>query len=329
MASWPGIYISPRSTFYAVSFVTDALRIRWAAMAFRKRWSAPGRRRYAGMRGRSRRSSRNFRSTRRGFGRVNLRQKRLPRRQARKRFIRNVASKKKWDTMRSVQAVQDADRDPLIVLDDGPTQVFLFCPNYRNLDRDVSNDHTRNAQDVYYRGFSETFWVQTGSTPLVHRRIVFWAQQIIEQARALITFEPNAPPTYYRPFTDIRGDSLLMEYLFQGTTPADWQGQFPLSAKLDRRHCRVISDTRKITNPGNETGTQKLYKTWVGVNRRLSYADDENGAGETSSPWTGPIPFNPGNLYVMDIFTQGFTGPTVGDVPARFTTQATSYWHEA
>lgn len=285
------------------------------------------RRSYA-TRGRYRRSSRNFRSSRRGFGKVNLRQKRLPRRQARKRYIRNVASKKKWDTMRSVQAVQLADTDPQIVLDDGPLQVFLFCPNYRNLDRDISNDHTRNAQDVYFRGFKERFWVQTSQIPLIHRRVVFWAQLVMEQARALVTFPTNAPPTYYRPFTDIRGDTVLMEYLFQGTAGTDWANQFPISAKLDRRHTRVISDTTKVTNPGNDTGTQKLYNTWVGVNRRISYADEEFGGGDTSNPWAAPSPWSPGNLYVMDIFSQGFQAPPEGEA-ATFTTQSTVYWHEA
>lgn len=230
--------------------------------------------------------------------------------------------------MRSVQAVQEADTDPQIVLDDGPLQVFLFCPNYRNLDRDISNDHTRNAQDVYFRGFKERFWVQTSQIPLIHRRVVFWAQLVMEQARALVTFPTNAPPTYYRPFTDIRGDTVLMEYLFQGTAGTDWANQFPISAKLDRRHTRVISDTTKVTNPGNDTGTQKLYNTWVGVNRRISYADEEFGGGDTSNPWAAPSPWSPGNLYVMDIFSQGFQAPPEGEA-ATFTTQSTVYWHEA
>ena len=134
----------------------------------------------------------------------------------------------------------------------------------------------------------------------------------MEQARALVTFPTNAPPTYYRPFTDIRGDTVLMEYLFQGTAGTDWANQFPISAKLDRRHTRVISDTTKVTNPGNDTGTQKLYNTWVGVNRRISYADEEFGGGDTSNPWAAPSPWSPGNLYIMDIFSQGFQAPPEG-----------------
>lgn len=229
--------------------------------------------------------------------------------------------------MRSVQDVQLGDLDPLIELVDN-TYIFLFCPNYRDLDRDVSNDHTRNAQDVFFRGFAERFWVQTGGSPLVHRRIVFWAQQVIEQARPLLTFPPNAPPQYSRPFTDIKGESLLMEYLFQGTSNVDYATDYWPAAKLDRRHTRVISDTTKTTNPGNDTATQKLYKTWIGVNRRLSYQDEESGGGETSSPWAAPSPWNPGNLYVMDIFTQGM-GARSAAVGAQFSTQGTVYWHEA
>lgn len=229
--------------------------------------------------------------------------------------------------MRSVQDVQLAQLDPLITLDEA-TKIFLFCPNYRNIDRDVSNDHTRNSQDIYFRGFKERFWVQTGNVPLIHRRVVFWVQQVIEQARPLITFPTNENPTYSRPFTNITGQSLLMEYLFQGTAGIDYANNFWPTAKLDRRNTRVISDTTKITNPGNDTGTQKLYSTWVGVNRRLSYMDEERGGAEQSSPWAAPSPWTPGNLYIMDIFTQGFEDPPETEY-ARFSTQATVYWHEA
>ena len=178
------------------------------------------RRSYA-TRGQYRRSSRNFRSSRRGFGKVNLRQKRLQENKQRKRYIRNVASKKKWDTMRSAGDVVSGDLDAQITLEDAVT-IFLFCPNYRNLDRDVSNDHTRNAQDVYFRGFKEKFWVQTSQIPLVHRRIVFWCQQVIDNARPHVVPVTNSPPTYYRSFTPIQGNSFLMQYLFQGTPDTDY-----------------------------------------------------------------------------------------------------------
>lgn len=264
---------------------------------------------------------------RRKFGYVNLRNKRLPRRQARKRYIRNVASKKKWDTMRSAGDVVSGDLDAQITLEDAVT-IFLFCPNYRNLDRDVSNDHTRNAQDVYFRGFKEKFWVQTSQVPLVHRRIVFWCQQVIDNARPHVVPVTNSPPTYYRSFTPIQGNSFLMQYLFQGTPDTDYSNLFWPTAKLDRRNCQVISDTTKITNPGNDTGTQKLYSTWVGVNRRMSYPDEERGSGEQSNPWAAPTPYGKGNIYVMDMFSQGFEPPPVGEA-ATFTTQSTVYWHEA
>ena len=79
-----------------------------------------------------------------------------------------------------------------------------------------------------------------------------------------------------------------MQYLFQGTPDTDYSNLFWPTAKLDRRNCQVISDTTKITNPGNDTGTQKLYSTWVGVNRRMSYPDEERGSGEQSNPWAPP-----------------------------------------
>lgn len=298
-------------------------------MAFARRWGrrVSARRRYAGTRGRYRRSSRNFRSGRHGFGKVNVRQKRLPRRQARKRFIKRVASKKKWDTMKSVRDLNDPPDGFSDILLQTATSVFLFCPNFRNLDRDVSNDHTRNTSDIFFRGFAEKFWVQTGPVPLVHRRICFWAQITPAAARPLIQPATNSPPTYSRPFTEIQDDSVLMEYLFQGNAGVDYAATTWPGSKLDRRRCRIISDTTKITNPGNDTATQKLYSTWCGVNRNMRYADEELGSGEISEPWAAPSPYNPGNLFIMDIFTQGFQNPPAGE-GARFTTQSTVYWHE-
>lgn len=207
------------------------------------------------------------------------------------------------------------------------TSVFLFCPNFRNLDRDVSNNHTRNQSDIFLRGFKERFWVQTGATPLIHRRVVFWAQITPASARPLIEPATNSPPTYYRPFTEIQGDSQLMEYLFQGDAGTEYESLYWPAARLDRRKVMVISDTTKTTNPGNDTGTQKLYSTWVGVNRRLRYPDEEIGSGEISEPWAAPSPWQRGNLFIMDIFTQGFQPPAVGE-SASFCTQSTVYWHE-
>jgi len=265
----------------------------------------------------------------RKFGSVSLRLKRLPRRQARKRYIRNVASKKKWDTMRSAGSVIAGNLDTQITLTNATT-IFLFCPNYRFLSRSWSNDHTRNAQDIFFRGFKEKFWVLTRNVPLIHRRVVFWAQIVPTRARATVVpnAQADAPPTYYRNFTEIQDDSDLMNYLFQGEAGLEYENLYWLSAKLDRRRTLVISDTTKKFNPGNETGMQKLYSTWIGINRRLSYPDEESGSAEFSDPWVAPSPWSKGNLFVMDMFSQGFDPPSAGD-EATFCTQSTVYWHEA
>ena len=41
-----------------------------------------------------------------------------------------------------------------------------------------------------------------------------------------------------------------------------------------------------------------------------------------------PTPYGKGNIYVMDMFSQGFEPPPEGEA-ATFTTQSTVYWHEA
>lgn len=231
--------------------------------------------------------------------------------------------------MRSAGSVIAGNLDTQITLTNATT-IFLFCPNYRFLSRSWSNDHTRNAQDIFFRGFKEKFWVLTRNVPLIHRRVVFWAQIVPLQARASVVpnAQADAPPTYYRNFTEIQGDSDLMNYLFQGEAGLEYENLYWLSAKLDRRRTLVISDTTKRFNPGNETGMQKLYSTWIGINRRLSYPDEESGSAEFSDPWVAPSPWSKGNLFVMDMFSQGFDPPSAGD-EATFCTQSTVYWHEA
>lgn len=286
-----------------------------------------GRRSFARTR-RYRTTLRKFRGvTRQGFGKVNLRQKRLPRRQARKRFIRNVASKKKWDTMVSARSVISGDLTATVEIPNGTT-MYLFCPTYRFLDREYSNDHTRNAQDVFYRGFKERFWVhQQDGFPLMHRRVVFWAQFNYVNARPHVVPRTDQPPTYYRSFTPLT-DTNTISYIFQGDATLDYSPDVIFNANLDRRRVQVISDTRKNLNSQNDTGKMWQYSTWVGANRRLSYTDEESGGSELSDPWVAPSPWQSGNLYILDFFTHGFIGLAEGG-PAQLTSQSVSYWHEA
>ena len=54
--------------------------------------------------------------------------------------------------MRSAGDVVSGDLDAQITLEDAVT-IFLFCPNYRNLDEDVSNDHTKECTGCVFQGF--------------------------------------------------------------------------------------------------------------------------------------------------------------------------------
>jgi len=102
------------------------------------------------------------------------------------------------------------------------------------------------------------------------------------------------------------------------------------AAKFDNNRYRVLSDTRKVFNPGNETGKMGLYNTWVEINTPYAYPDRESGDAIENplllDGWTQASAKSPGQLYFLDIFSKG--PAIIGTGPLLVQNQATVYWHE-
>lgn len=247
--------------------------------------------------------------------------------------INTVAATKKFNTMpMSVTEGESAVSNTLTE----NQYFFIWCPTYLDRFRAVETDATRNKRDIYFRGVKERWFVRTDAVPWTHRRIVFWSRDIIADATPF-TQDPaqiDGPRTTLRPLggrsrLTLSGDYALLNSMFTGQENRDWVAEMLWDAKFDNQRYKVLSDTRKVFNPGNDTGIMGVYNTWVEINTPLKYADDESGDDVVSGPgtgWASDSAKSPGNLYFLDVFSRGPAAVTDG--PLLLSNQATIYWHE-
>ncbi|WGD01155.1 MAG: capsid protein [Genomoviridae sp.] len=294
------------------------------------------RRRPGGRRGRSRFARRSVvkrRSTR----------KRTPRLTRRK--ILEITSTKKNDTFPSMGTTVAGSADTSIPGISGAT---LWCPTFLEGTNKIVSPHIRNSQDVYWKGFSETFTMNTDtSDPFKWRRIVFQLEggpnatglpvQVyvaaktdfdLEQPLAGSTAFPTNPfPIDYVwryrramvPMTDTEF-GILSSGLFQGQSGIDYNDY--LTARTDNR-IKVISDVTRHITSGNDSGIMKTYKFYTPLNKTMRYADAESGSTTAANGYAAMnSPLN--DVYVMDYYQQLPNAPNTLTIRS----QAKIYWHE-
>jgi len=324
------------------------------AMSYARTFRLPYRRRRTLAKPRFMRRRRATRFTRRPRRRVTRYTKRYPTR----RRILQVASIKKRNAMTfSDNAHPDPSTLSSIDLTDS-MNVFLWCPTYMNHEQQEQGEHVRNKEDIFFRGFKDTWTFANGTNgPWVHRRIVFWSHQ---QYPAGIPVQSSyAPDVFLRPLNrldlTVLGNQKFMETIFRGTLNIDYKNY--LNAVVDRRRVGLVSDEKIRHQPrygaadadGDIHGEIiKTYTRSTFVNRRIQYDDEEKGNldvpgddGEepggpgdgSGSPWSVNGPNSPGNLYVLDMFILGVLGrPPGGALPGtvfgNISTDAVVYWHE-
>lgn len=259
-----------------------------------------------------------------------------------RRAISNVASTKK----RSVQPSAVADGAPLastVTLTENQ-YFFIWSPTYLERSTRRETDATRNKRDIFFRGVKEKWFVRTDDVPWTHRRVVFFGSEIIDVAAPYFQTSAAAggPPTTYRPLggrsrLTFADTNAVLQTFFQGTPGRDWQQQMAWDAKFDNQKYRVLSDTRRVFNPSNQTGKMGVYDTWVEINLPMHYWDQEWGDDvvafdtvATALPnilgWAETSAKSPGQLYFLDIFSRGPDSVNTGSM--LLGNQATVYWHE-
>ncbi len=259
------------------------------------------------------------------------------------RRVRNLAARKCRDNMLSTPKNDAGDVMPAAPyeMEGGTSYRFLFSPSFRSVgsiigpeQRQISASWSeRWKTKCFMRGYKETVELETNdSSSWLWRRIVFtclgWGPPLAEHIAANVTQRGYGRLMYN--LDNGQHDVLLGQAysrLFEGQRTVDWVN--PLTAKVDSRRVRVISDTlRTIQSPNSGSGRYQVTKRWYPVNRSIIYDDDERGSEHKFSVgWaSGAEKGNSGDLFVFDMFDSASDAEPTSTLAMGVS--GTYYWHE-
>lgn len=230
--------------------------------------------------------------------------------------------------------------------------VMMWCPTFRaKAGRGATYPQNRSQDEVYWRGISDTFHIETGSSdPWQWRRIIFTKKggwdgtlvdftnyvtltQEIDDVLPVTGAVPNNPASlhgnerYSRPLEEmpVAQYEVVFGQMFQGQRTVDFNGW--MAAKIDKTKIHVLSDRIRRIVSGNDSPVMKEFKQWIPLNKRMRYSMGESGSiTNQSSGFASDGTY--GNLlddvYVVDLFEQLASAPS--DIV--ISGQATAYWHE-
>lgn len=264
-----------------------------------------------------------------------------------RRAILNLTARKKRDTMIQISntTLSGTVRVPTtgpVVINGGTGGWFYWSPTARDLDtvagqpNTVSQEASRTATSVFFRGLNERLEIQTSSAvPWKWRRIIFWTKSkefLASSSGATFDYRGwlETSAGVARPFINSflnannSQQALQSSLIFAGTEGQDWSDI--LVAKVDTRRVDLVSDKTIIINSGNDTGVFRKHHRWYGMNKSVVYDDDQIGDEESTSAFSVTDKRGAGNLIVFDIMRPHASG-TSSDL-LRIDAESTVYWHE-
>lgn len=301
-------------------------------MAFRRRSFRRTGRSY-----RRRGSARTSRGRTSGRGGYNRRRYTGRRRKMTSRRVRDIASRKKYDTIfgATTNDVQSTGQANIFA----GTNYFMWCPTWRQRRTASTDEHVRANQEVFMRGIKDRIMV-SATFSLIHRRVCFWSHRRIDDARPFVFDNPDVidAPSYQRRnlvalYPNL--DEEIFEYLFKGTVGFDYSENSRWDTPLDNKRVKVVYDKQYTITPnyaapdGAQFGKTLTRKLWHPINRKVLYDDDEEGADVNGSGWSAQTPESLGNYYVLDIFSTGQYIEGSNDQVGTYMPESTTYWHEA
>lgn len=290
--------------------------------------------------GRSYRRRGNARTSRgRTSGRGGYNRRRYTRRRPKmtSRRVRDIASRKKYDTIfgATTNDVQSTGQANIFA----GTNYFMWCPTWRQRRTASTDEHVRANQEVFMRGIKDRIMV-SATFSLIHRRVCFWSHRRIDDARPFVFDNPDVidAPSYQRRnlvalYPNL--DEEIFEYLFKGTVGFDYSENSRWDTPLDNKRVKVVYDKQYNITPnyaapdGAQFGKTLTRKLWHPINRKVLYDDDEEGADVNGSGWSAQTPESLGNFYVLDIFSTGQYIEGSTDQVGTYMPESTTYWHEA
>lgn len=301
-------------------------------MAFRRRSFRRTGRSY-----RRRGNARTSRGRTSGRGGYNRRRYTGRRRKMTSRRVRDIASRKKYDTIfgATINDVQSTGQANIFA----GTNYFMWCPTWRQRRTASTDEHVRANQEVFMRGIKDRIMV-SATFSLIHRRVCFWSHRRIDDARPFVFDNPDVidAPSYQRRnlvalYPNL--DEEIFEYLFKGTVGFDYSENSRWDTPLDNKRVKVVYDKQYTITPnyaapdGAQFGKTLTRKLWHPINRKVLYDDDEEGADVNGSGWSAQTPESLGNYYVLDIFSTGQYIEGSNDQVGTYMPESTTYWHEA
>lgn len=251
-----------------------------------------------------------------------------------RRRILNITSTKKQDNMLpSLPTTGLPANNGFTTAADG-AGALIFCPTFRFLETDSNNTATavstagRNRQTCYARGVKETvIFTVSGPSPVRWRRIVIETTDTIMGTLFYTnTLGNSSTAGRTRPMNTLVGTPefpALTALIFKGQQQNDWVNIF--DAKLDTQRVKVHRDITRTVSPGNATGSTRLNKYWLPLNKNITYGDDEFGEDDISSGFCANNRSTMGNIFMIDFFEPVISGQST---QINFNPQTTYYWHE-
>lgn len=289
--------------------------------------------------GRSYRRRGSTRSTRKTWGRggYNRRRYRGRRPKMTSRRVRDIASRKKYDTIFGATSndVQSTGQANIYA----GTNYFMWCPTWRQRRTASTDEHVRANQEVFMRGIKDRIMV-SATFSLIHRRVCFWSHRRIDDARPYVFDNPDVidAPSYQRRNLSALYPNLdeeIFEYLFKGTVGLDYSENSRWDTPLDNKRVKIVYDKQYTITPNYaapldaQFGKTLTRKLWHPINRKVRYDDEEEGADVNGSGWSAQTPESLGNYYVLDIFSTGQYIEGSTDQVGTYMPESTTYWHES
>jgi hypothetical protein len=266
----------------------------------------------------------------------NKRRSRKPRYAAKKRSYRrlmNATSRKYRDTYYGVPSSDDTSstQAPLYT----GTNVFAFCPTFRELDASLQN--TRETKFVFAKGYRERITIRV-SEPVLWRRIVLWTYEPFFGSVPFRVAEPvDTNQDYYLRRLDHKvlygAQTQMRQQLFRGTSGVDYTNSSIHNAVIDRQKNRVVYDKTINVTPNYDASTDGFGKImertqWHPCNAKIMYDDIEEGSSVIRSGWSAVARRSAGNMYVIDIISTGDAGLDAATQVGTVAMHGTYYWHE-
>lgn len=292
---------------------------------------------------RKRRTTRSSRRATSTYKRITKRKRTSIKRPSRK-YLLNVTSKKKRDTMLCHTNVSTASQvgSPNYsangaVITGGRTAIFTWAATARGFT--TGSGHfaddielaSRARSNVYMRGLKERIKIVTNDgVPWLWRRICFTTRDARLRAStsgASTTFLPALTTTstgYVRLVNQVSAGVAQDDLLWKGTYGRDWNDF--ITAPVDNRRLDIKYDKTITIRAGNADGSTREYNRWHPMNSMLYYDDEERGDEVQESLWSVTDKRGMGDFYVVDVI-QSRDGAS-NSSQLVFRPDATLYWHE-